>query len=217
LDEKVVKSILAFGDSLTWGYKAGLSQRHAFEDRWPNVLAAGLVNKARVIEEGLNGRTTTYDDQTVSFQRNGAKALPMLLITHQPLDLLIIMLGTNDLKFRDRGAAFHAAFGIENLIELTSKCEYSGEYKAPKILVVSPPHLIPTDNDWFNDLWGHAIEESKLLAKHYVRVAEERKVHYFDAATVAKADPTDGGHLDAENTRAIGAALVPVVMKILSL
>jgi lysophospholipase L1-like esterase len=212
-----MKSILTFGDSLTWGYKAGLSQRHRYEDRWPNALCAGLANTARVIEEGLNGRTTAYDDTTVSQERNGAKALPMLLVTHQPLDLLIIMLGTNDLKFRDKGAAFHSSLGIEYLVELTRKCSYSGTYTAPEILIVSPPHLIPPKDEWFGELWGHQIEESKLLAGQFARVAKETNCHFFDAATVAKADPTDGGHLDAENTRAIGAALVPVVKKILDM
>lgn len=211
----MTSTVLCFGDSLTWGYKAGLSERHAFQDRWPNVLGVGLANKARVIEEGLNGRTTAYDDGTVSQERNGAKALPMLLVTHQPLELLIIMLGTNDLKFREKGAAFHSSLGIEYLVESTRKCAYSGVYTAPEILIVSPPHLTTPKDDWFGELWGHQIAESKLLGLHFARVAKDTKCHFFDASTVAKTDPTDGGHLDAENTRAIGAALVPVVKKIL--
>jgi lysophospholipase L1-like esterase len=210
-----MKSILAFGDSLTWGYIALQSKRHAYEDRWPNVLAAGLKGQARVIEEGLNGRTTSYDDQAVSFQRNGAKILPALLVTHQPLDLLIIMLGSNDLKFREKGAAFHAALGMENLIELTRRCEYTGEYKAPPILIVSPPHLRKSDDPWFDELWGHQLEESKQLSRHYARLAKDTGCHFFDASTVATACKEDGGHLDAKNTRAIGEALVPVVKKIL--
>ncbi len=212
-----IKSILAFGDSLTWGYVALKSLRHPFHMRWPNALAAGLEGKARVIEEGLNGRTTTYDDNTVMQERNGAKALPMLLITHQPLDLLIIMLGSNDLKFRDKGAAFHSSMGMERLIELTRTCKYSGTYKAPDILIVSPPHLQPPKDEWFNELWGHQMAESRLLAKHYADVAQEKSVHFFDASTVSKAGEEDGGHLDAENTKAIGVALVPVVKKILEI
>lgn len=105
-----MKSILAFGSSLTWGFKTGTFKRHAFENRWPNALAAGLNGKARVIEEGLNGRTTSYPDHTVPVEQNGAVALPMLLTTHQPLEsVVIIMLGTNDLKFVNRCRAFDAA------------------------------------------------------------------------------------------------------------
>jgi lysophospholipase L1-like esterase len=212
-----MKSILAFGDSLTWGFEAGTFLRHPFETRWPNALAAGLGNKVRVIEEGLNGRTTSYPDHTVSVERNGAVALPMLLTTHQPLDLLIIMLGTNDLKYVNRCRAFDAAQGMENLVALTRRCEYIEGYTAPKILLVSPPPLVPTTDEFFNDLWGHAGPESMLLAKHYKRVAEETDCHFFEAGSVLSCDPTDGGHLDAMNTRKLGQALVPVVKKILEL
>ncbi len=212
-----MKSILAFGDSLTWGFEAGTFKRHAFEDRWPNALAAGLNGKARVIEEGLNGRTTTYPDHTVTVERNGAVALPMLLTTHQPLDLVIIMLGTNDLKYVNRCRAFDAAQGMENLIGLTKRCEYIEGYAVPQILIVSPPPLVPTTDEFFNDLWGHAGPESMLLPTHYARVAEETDSHFFEAGNVASCDPTDGGHMTAADTRKLGAALVPVVKKILEL
>lgn len=82
---------------------------------------------------------------------------------------------------------------------------------------MAPPALCKTNDEWFNDLWGHAIEKSKLFARHYARVAEEMGVHFFDAGTVAKTDPTDGGRIDARSTQALGVALVPVVKKILSL
>jgi lysophospholipase L1-like esterase len=209
-----MKTILAFGDSLTWGYNASTGMRMSHEDRWPNVLSAGLNGKVRVIEEGMNGRTTVYDDNTVDEERNGAVGLPIALKSHQPLDLLIIMLGTNDLKHH---RAFDSSMGMERLVNLTRRHNYSGDYTVPEVILMSPPSLVPTRNEWFNDLWGHKIEESKLFAKHYARVAEEMKMHFFDAGSVAKASDVDGGHLDVANTRAIGAALVPVVKKILSL
>ncbi len=209
-----MKSILAFGDSLTWGYNATTGMRMAYEDRWPNVLAHGLQNKARVIEEGMNGRTTVFDDPTVEENRNGAVGLPIALKTHQPLDLVIIMLGINDLK---HNRAFDASIGMERLVNLTRKHNWSGTYQCPPILIMSPPALVPTQNEWFNDLWGHAIEESKLFAHHYSRIAKELDVHFFDAGSVAKASDVDGGHLDVAGTRAIGDALVPVVKKILEI
>ncbi len=210
-----MKTILAFGDSLTWGFEAGTWKRHPFESRWPNVLAAGLVGKARVIEEGMNGRTTAYDDPTDAAELNGAKALPIMLKSHQPLDLVIIMLGTNDLKFAARCRAFDAALGMGRLIENVQHYPFNDNYPPPQILIMSPPALVKTTDEWFAELWDHAIEESKKLAYHYAKLAKERGVHFFDAGSVAKADPTDGGHLDAANTRTIGAALVPVVKAIL--
>jgi lysophospholipase L1-like esterase len=212
-----MKSILAFGDSLTWGFEAGTFRRHPFESRWPNALAAGLNNKARVIEEGLNGRTTSYPDHTVSVERNGAVALPMLLTSHMPLDLVIIMLGTNDLKYVNRCRAFDAAQGMENLVELTKRCEYMEGYAIPQILIMSPPPIVPTTDEFFTGLWGHAGPESMLLAKHYARVAKDTGCHFFEAGSVVSCDPTDGGHLDAASTRKLGEALVPVVKKILEI
>jgi len=210
-----MKNILAFGDSLTWGYVAAKDARHSFEDRWPNALSAGLGGKARIIEEGQNGRTTVFDDETTFESRNGAVALPLLLISHQPLDLVIIMLGTNDIKFAARCRAFDSSLGMERLIQIVKTANYVKGFEVPEILIMSPPSLVPTEDEWFNDLWGHAIVESKLFAKHYARLAAEQGVHFFDAGSVAVADKTDGGHLDAANTRAIGVALVPVVRKIL--
>lgn len=212
-----MKSILAFGDSLTWGFEAGTFKRHPFESRWPNVLAAGLGGKARVIEEGMNGRTTVFPDPVADAERNGAVALPILLESHHPLDLVIIMLGTNDIKYANRCRAFDASMGMQRLVGLVKNHDYNADYPVPQILLVSPPHLVKTDDEWFNDLWGHAIEESKFFSKHYKRVAEENECHFFDAASVAVADKTDGGHLDAANTRKIGEGLVPVVKKILGL
>ena len=210
-----MKSILAFGDSLTWGFEAGTWKRHPYESRWPNVLAAGLGGKARVIEEGMNGRTTAYDDPTDAAELNGAKVLPIMLKSHQPLDLAIIMLGTNDLKFAARCRAFDAALGMGRLIEIVQHYPFNDNYAPPQILIMSPPALVKTTDEWFAELWDHAIDESKKLGIHYAKLAKDRGVHFFDAGSVAKADPTDGGHLDAANTRAIGAALVPVVKAIL--
>ena len=211
-----MKNILAFGDSLSWGFIAGIRERHPFDVRWPNVLAKGLGGAARVIEEGHNGRTTVYDDPTTFDERNGSKVLPVLLSTHQPLDLVIILLGTNDLKFANRCRAFDASLGMERLIEIVQTFSFLPAFKRPQVLIMSPPAIIPTTDEWFNDLWGHAIEESKLLASHYARVAKDTGVHFFDTGTVAKADPTDGGHLHAANTMDIGTAPVPVVKKILA-
>jgi lysophospholipase L1-like esterase len=212
-----MKSILAFGDSLTWGFEAGTFKRHAFEDRWPNALAAGLGGKARVIEEGMNGRTTVFPDPTCEAERNGAVALPMLLATHQPLDLVIIMLGTNDVKYANRCTAFDAAMGMERLIKLVKHHDWVEDMPQPQVLIMSPPALSKTSDEWFSDLWGHAIEESKNFARHYQRVAEEQGVHFLDAGSVAKTDPTDGGHLTAADTRKLGEALVPVVKRILEI
>jgi lysophospholipase L1-like esterase len=212
-----MKTILAFGDSLTWGANAADDLRHPFDVRWPNVLASGLGGKARVYEEGMNGRTTVFPDPTTDAERNGSVALPILLTTHMPLDLVIIMLGTNDIKYANRCTAFDASMGMERLIKLVKHHDFKTEYVIPQVLIMSPPAIVKTKNEWFNELWGHAIAESKRFPEHYARVAEEQGVHFFDAGSVAVADERDGGHLDAANTIAVGKAIVPVVKKILEI
>src|SRR3954462_438693 len=114
-----MKTILAYGDSLTYGANpVPNGPRHAFEDRWPSALERGLVGKARVVAEGLGGRTTASDDWYAAADRNGVRILPTLLESHSPLDLVIIMLGTNDLKPAICGTALEASFGMRRLVQL---------------------------------------------------------------------------------------------------
>ena len=103
------------------------------------------------------------------------------------------------------------------LIEIAKTFGYLPAYRAPEVLIVAPPPFVPTKDEFFNELWGHAIAESKFFGHHYAILAKEMGVHFFDAGKVAEADPIDGGHLDVANTRAIGAGLVPVVKRILGI
>jgi lysophospholipase L1-like esterase len=93
-----MKTVLCYGDSLTWGYDPEGPGRHAHADRWPSVLQAALGPDVTVIAEGLNGRTSAFDDHLGSADRNGARLLPTVLTTHSPLDLVILFLGANDMK-----------------------------------------------------------------------------------------------------------------------
>ena len=215
-----MKTILAFGDSLTFGANPTGGARHAYADRWPSALEAGLAGKARVIAEGLGGRTTVSDDWYAAADRNGGRILPTLLESHSPLDLVIIMLGTNDLKPAICGSALEASFGMRRLVHII-RGHYAGrDETAPKILLMAPPLICQSENaDMMGHFGGyaHGLEQSSQFAAHYARRAEELDTGFFDAATVAKADPEDGVHLDAKNTRAIGTALVPVVVSMLGL
>ena len=212
-----MRTILCYGDSLTWGYDAGSLGRHAYEDRWPSVLQGGLGDAARVIPEGLNGRTTAFDDHLADADRNGVRVLPTLLATHSPLDLVIILLGTNDMKPFICGDAYGSKQGMERLIDLVRSQVYGFFYKAPEVLIVSPPPVCATDNAEFAAMFDGAIEQSKRLAGLYAEAAGEYACSFFDAGTVAETTPLDGIHLDAENTRAIGTALAPIAKTLLGL
>ena len=212
-----MKTILAYGDSLTFGADPrGGGLRHALEDRWPSALAAGLAGKARVIAEGLGGRTTVFDDFSNAADRNGARVLPTMLESHKPLDLVIIMLGTNDLKLYLNGTAFGAAMGVKRLAEIVRTHPY-GEMPTPKVMLVAPPLTVETAHVDLHPMFSPRADEAKLFDYYYSRIAKEIGAGYFNAASVCEASPLDGVHLDAANTRAIGQGLVPVVQNLLSI
>ncbi|WP_377298844.1 SGNH/GDSL hydrolase family protein [Rhizobium sp. SGZ-381] len=212
-----MQTVLAFGDSLTWGYDPDTLSRHAYEDRWPSVLESALGPSVRVISEGLNGRTTAYDDHLADCERNGAKLLPSLLETHAPLDLIIIMLGTNDLKRGPAGSAFAAVRGMKRLVNLVYYHVWGSDFDAPDILLVSPPKICETANVPFAAMFRDSLEESAMLASLYRDLADEMGCSFFDAGSVCQTTPLDGIHLDAENTRALGRGLEPVVRMMLGL
>ncbi|MBL0373902.1 SGNH/GDSL hydrolase family protein [Rhizobium sp. KVB221] len=210
-----MKTVLCYGDSLTWGVDAERECRHAYEDRWTSVLQKGLGHGVRVIPEGLNGRTTVYSDYTADCDRNGARILPTLLHSHAPLDLVIILLGTNDLKPVYANNAVIVGHGIQRLVELIRHHAWPVETDGPEILIVSPPPLCETDHALLGPMFAGRIEESHMLASVYRDLADELECAFFDAGSVARTTPVDGVHMDAENTRAIGKGLEPVVRMLL--
>ena len=213
-----MKTVLCYGDSLTWGYSAETLDRHDFADRWPSVLAKALGPEVNVIAEGLNGRTTAYDDHLADCDRNGARILPTILHSHDPLDLVILMLGANDMKPTICGTAFGALQGMERLVDLVRRHAWSFEREEqPGLLIVAPPPLCDTANTAFAAMFAGGVEQSAMLATLYADLADETGCGFFDAGSVAQTTPLDGVHLDAENTRAVGRGLEPVVRMMLGL
>lgn len=199
------REVLAFGDSLTWGVDPGVG-RHPFADRWTSVLES-MDGNMRVIAEGLPGRTTCFDDHACPADRNGTKILPVLLASHSPLDTVIIMLGTNDLKSHLCGKPEGAAKGLDQFVEIVMTFPYGHRRHPPALLLVSPPHFrAPATSDHVLS-GGRSIAESRKLAGLYAAIAAKWGCGFFDTATVAETSLKDGIHLDAQNTRAVGAAL----------
>jgi lysophospholipase L1-like esterase len=212
-----MKTVLCYGDSLTWGYNAVGPGRHALADRWPSVLQAALGSGVQVIAEGLNGRTTAFDDHLAAEDRNGTRVLPTLLGMHSPLDLVIIMLGSNDMKPWIHGNPLAAKQGMARLVTIVRSHAYPLEAEPPQMLLVAPPPVSRTENAEFAGMFAGGDAASRQLAVSYSQLADEVGCGFFDAGSVAETTPLDGVHLDAENTRAIGAALAPVVRVMLEL
>lgn len=212
-----LRNILAYGDSLTWGYDPANCSRHAFEIRWTSVLADALGPDVRVFADGLNGRTTAYDDLTADCERNGVRTLPTVLHTHAPLDLVIIMLGTNDMKPSVVGSAVGALKGMRRLIELVDRHVWPFPVETPQVLIMAPPSVVETADPEYGALYAGAVAQSQMLASFYADLADECGAGFFDAGSVASASTSDGVHLDATDTSAIGRAVAPVARLMLGL
>lgn len=212
-----MKTILCYGDSLTWGYNAEGPSRHAYEERWPSVLQNGLGDQAQVIAEGLNGRTTAFDDHLDAADRNGARLLPSVLTSHAPLDLVILFLGSNDMKPWIAGRAAAAQRGMQRLVDIVRGHPYPLGAATPDILLVAPPPIRETGDPDFAAMFEGGIEQSRMLASLYADLADLAGCGFFDAGSVARTTPLDGVHMDAASTRAVGRGLEPVVRMMLGL
>lgn len=212
-----MKSVLCYGDSITWGTDpARAGQRHPFADRWPNVLAAELGAGVDVISEGLGGRTTAFDDILSDCDRNGVTILPTIMHSHRPVDVVILALGTNDLKPAIAGNAPSTMLGMRRLVEVVKNfAARLPNYVVPDVVIVAPPHIVESADPFFAELYEGAIPVSHKIAPLYRKLADELGCAFFDAASVARASNLDGIHLDAANTRAIGYGLAPIVRGLL--
>jgi lysophospholipase L1-like esterase len=203
-----MRTVLCFGDSNTHGQMPGGSplDRYAYDQRWPGVLQRELGAAWRVIEEGLSGRTTVHDDPIEGALKNGRTYLRPCIMSHAPLDLIIIMLGTNDLKARFSQPASEVAMGIGCLVHDIRELAPGPGGLAPEIMVVSPPPMLDDIKEW-EQIFKNAQPKSRELALQFEIIADSLEIHFFDAGTVARCDPSDGFHINDEAHEALGVAL----------
>ncbi len=205
--------VLCYGDSNTWGYSPKSQERFARDTRWTGVLQVALGDGFRVIEEGLGGRTTVWDDP-IEGDKNGRRQLPALLESHKPLDLVVLMLGTNDLKKRFSAPASDIAAGVERLIGIILASSSGRTGKAPKVLVIAPPPLGKLTD--LADMFEGGAEKSRLLGSLYRQAAAEYGCAFLDAGSMIHSSDLDGIHLEEKEHRALGEAVARDVKKILA-
>ena len=196
-----MKTILCYGDSNTWGYDPVTGGRFGPEKRWPGVLARELGDGYAVIEEGLNGRTTVWDDPIDPY-RNGREYLVPCLESHAPLDLVVIALGVNDLKARIAHSASDIADGAGALVETVQKSATGPDASAPKVLLLAPPPVGELGDS--AEMFEGAAEKSRGLSKHYGRVADKYGCGLLDLAKIISVSPIDGIHFEAKEHETIG-------------
>lgn len=196
-----MRTILCYGDSNTWGYDPVTGGRFGREERWPGVLAGELGDGYHVIEEGLNGRTTVWDDPIDPY-RNGREYLVPCLESHAPLDLVVIALGVNDLKARLGVSASDIADGAGALVETVQKSATGPAGGAPGVLLLAPPPVgeLGDSDEMFED----ALEKSRGFTKHYSRVADKYGCGLLDLAGLVSVSDLDGIHFEASEHQKIG-------------
>jgi lysophospholipase L1-like esterase len=204
--------IMCFGDSNTWGYDPASGERFADETRWTGVLQTALGQGYRVIEEGLNARTTVWEDP-VEGDKMGKRHLPVCLASQAPLDLVVLMLGTNDLKKRFSAPPSDIVRGAGVLLDVIAASAAGKAGKAPAVLLMAPPPLAKLSR--LADMFDGGTEKSQHLGRLYAELAQERGCAFLDAGTVIHSSDLDGIHFESAEHKALGEAVAREVKKIL--
>ena len=210
-----MRSVLCFGDSNTHGQIPGGTplERYGPKQRWPGVMAGELGTNWHIVEEGLSGRTTVRDDPIEGPHKNGRTYLWPCLQSHTILDLIIIMLGTNDLKARFNQPASEVAMGIGCLIYDIKELAPGPGGTVPEIMIVAPPPMRDDIKEW-EAIFSGAQKKSHELALQFEIVADSLEVHFFDAGSVVDCDPMDGFHINQDAHEKLGLALAREVESI---
>lgn len=206
-------TILCYGDSNTWGQKPDKTGRYAADVRWTGVLQQSLGNNYYIIEEGLSSRTTDLDYSRKP-GRNGKSYLIPCLASHNPIDLVVLMLGTNDLKIEFNRSASKIASAVDGLVDDIKGDAWNKQRSAPKIIILSPI-LIDSSAEDFNNFYSENYNEesaskSRQLAKELQIVADNSGAHFLDAAAVSHVG-SDGIHFDEASHPALGRFLADYI------
>ena len=204
------KHIVCFGDSNTHGYRAEDRGRFDEEQRWPCLLQKGLGEEYLVLEEGLSGRTTCFEDP-ISEGLSGLDSIYPCLMSHEPVDLLIIMLGTNDTKERFGSSSVCIAMGLKRLIDKAKSVQDCWRDGRPNILVVTPQNIGReyAETEAAGTMGRGCAEKSQELGAEFRKIAELTDCHYLDANAVVTEGPNriDFMHLTREGHRQLAEAL----------
>ena len=203
-----MKTVLCYGDSNTYGYDPSSGMRYPEGVRWTSRLQKHLGGEYRVIEEGCNGRTTVFDDPLEGW-KNGLNYLRPCLNSHKPVDIFVMMLGSNDLK-----TVFHAeprdiAEGAETLVRDVIDFTKNKQGFVPWIILVSPPEIGEgiASSPFYGSFDEGAIERSRGLAEYFKLVAERNGCTYVNAAEYIKPSELDSLHLSPEGHRRLAEVI----------
>ena len=207
-----MKSILSFGDSNTWGYEPGTGKRFGRDVRWTGVLRKNLGESYEIIEEGLNGRTTVHTDPIEAF-KNGRDYLIPCLASHCPLDCVVLMLGTNDLKIRFALTAKEISKGAETLVRIVQSSEAGIKGGVPRVLLMAPPPIARLSG--YSDMFKGAEPKSREFGEYYAQVAKTTGCDFLDTSRIIVSSDVDGIHLDASEHDKLGKAVATKIREMI--
>lgn len=203
------KRILVYGDSNTYGYRSSDHLRFEKPYRWTTIADEYAGAGFEIINGGMNGRTACGHEPLFPL-RNGIDYIESCILSHMPLHMICVMLGTNDLKKEFAFSAERIAQGCGQILKRAKKV-MDGEMPGNdcKYLLMSPIEVSGdvTGSGWAEDYEAEsAIRKSRELSELYCKVAEEEGFLFFDAALFACPCKEDGIHLSAESHRSLGLA-----------
>ena len=211
------KNILCFGDSNTHGYNSKTGGRFDVNERWTKLLQKNLGDDYYIIEEGLSGRTTSFEDPVFE-GLCGLNVIYPCMMSHEPLDLVIIMLGTNDTKDRFNANSFIIGKGLERLAQKTIDT-HAAWRGAPNVLLIAPPPIHPdyAKTTVAGEMGDKCVERSRGLAKEFKDVADRLHCHFLDAGSIPGIEmyPYDWMHLSLESHKLLADELTKVMKEIL--
>lgn len=216
-----MKTILCYGDSNTYGFDGtlmpvtGEGRRFDENTRWTCLLGKLLGEGYCVISEGLNGRTTVFDDPE-EYGRNGLSTLDPIFRSQQPVDLVTVMLGTNDLKDMFSASADVISNGMRRIIVRLQQLIAESANPGAKILLMAPANVAcGADGIYRYDLSAASVVKGARLAEKYRALAEQYGCEFADVGSWVKVDPSDGTHLSAESHRIIAEKLAETVKAVI--
>ncbi|MFT4148690.1 MAG: GDSL-type esterase/lipase family protein [Paracoccaceae bacterium] len=205
--------LMTFGDSNTHGTppirQRGEYRRYGRDIRWPVLAQQALGPAWDLVEEGLPGRTAQFDDPVMGDFMNARRGLRMALQSHGPLDVLTIMLGTNDSKTRFGATPEMIAGGVAGLVDVAQSIEMQARHDGFRILIICPPPVVevgPIRGEFFG-----AAAKSAALAPLYAEIAASRGAGFLDAGRVIAVSPEDGIHFAPEAHAALAVAVAQAV------
>lgn len=210
------KRILCYGDSNTYGY-IPTGGRYDENTRWPMRMQRLLGESYAIIEEGFNGRTCVFDDPVEGGFKSGVQYLPPCLMTHNPLDAVLIMLGTNDTKVRFGMTPMTIGQSMMQLVRTAKQYAVNEAGEVSHIVIVAPPLIL--DNlmqTRHAECFGpQAIAVSAGLPRELRRISKLMRCDFFDASPYAEVSPLDAVHMTAQGHLRLGEAMADKIRSFL--